>query len=868
MSRWLSRLTASTTLLAIVGLALHASAEVPFVEEVNSWCALNGRTPSAPISTAVPGGCETCHKPFTFDKINVVQPAFDEYKDAKKINDFSWFCPGVTPQNRPPVLAPIGPRSGSEGGTLTFTVSASDADGDRLRFTASDLPRGATFVDRGNGSAEFRWTPGFDQSGNYRVTFRVEDDGAPVGSDAEESVITIGNQNRPPTLATIGGHAAQEGQSLGFTVSASDPDGDALVFAALGLPTGARFTDNGNGTARLEWTPGFDRAGNYPMTITVTDRGTPAASDSESFTITVGDVNRPPVLSTIGNRDVAAGQALGIDLSASDPDGNSLSFSAADLPQGASFTDQRNGSARFSWQPRLDQSGSYRVTFSVTDDARPMASDSETITITVGAVNRPPVLDPIGNRTIDAGQTLSVALTARDPDGNRLTFSSSGLPSGALLTPGQNGTAQLSWTPSAVQVGNHRVTFTVVDDGAPMGSDFEEVTLTVVAQQQVNRPPVLDPVGNRSVLVGEPLTIRLTASDPDGDALRYSIEGTPAGASLTDRRDGTAELGWTPAAGQVGNHSVTFRVTDLGTPTETDFERITITVGAINRPPTLDPIGDQTGRVGETLRLSLHARDPDGNAVRFGLTGLPNGARFTDQRNGTALVEWTPSAAGTYRLMVTVEDDGAPRESAAQSFSIQVRAVEPPPAPGGTGVGDFHLRRAFWHRGHAMLFADGRGAPGGAEVEIVDAASGEVLGHATAHPRGHFRVRVRPFVAPCQVKARVDGVETAALSVLGAPDTCGEPGVLYLRLYMPSWNCARSELRVRGSRAPDDAVIVVDGAEVPLERMVDRHGRFDIRETLSSAPSHVEVGVVVDDEVWMLDPMPVRFADRVCRPRR
>jgi hypothetical protein len=78
----------------------------------------------------------------------------------------------VSNANRAPVLAAIGSKSVIEGSNLSFTVSASDANGDSLTYSASNLPSGATFS---ASTRTFRWTPGSSQSGSYSVTFSVSD---------------------------------------------------------------------------------------------------------------------------------------------------------------------------------------------------------------------------------------------------------------------------------------------------------------------------------------------------------------------------------------------------------------------------------------------------------------------------------------------------------------------------------------------------------------------------------------------------------------------------------------------------------------------------------------------------------------------
>ena len=299
------------------------------------------------------------------------------------------------------------------------------------------------------------------------------------GNESADSAEACYVPNRPPVLNAIGAKTVSENQLLEFTISASDPDGDALTYTVSNLPTGASFDA---ATQTFSWTPSYGASGNYTVIFTVTDNGTPIKSDSEAVTITVGDVNRPPVLNAIGAKTVSENQLLEFTISASDPDGDALTYTASNLPTGASFD---AATQTFSWTPGYGAAGNYTVTFTATDNGTPAQSDSETITITVGNVNRPPVLNTIGAKTVNENQLLEFTITASDPDGDALTYTAGNLPAGADF----DAAAQtFSWTPGYGTAGSYTVTFTVTDDGTPVQNDSETVTITVEIPED-NTPP-------------------------------------------------------------------------------------------------------------------------------------------------------------------------------------------------------------------------------------------------------------------------------------------------------------------------------------------------------------------------------------------
>ncbi len=243
----------------------------------------------SPVYRSINGGS-------TWEDISYNLPR-SNYGPAFSINPYSgeifvggasgtWVFPPPYNQNTPIytnsvqtlVLNAIGNKSVSENSLLTFTVNASDADGDAITYSATGLPSGATFVGQ-----TFSWTPDYNQAGSYQVTFIASDGKA---QDSNTITITVNNVNRPPVLAAIGNKSVNENSTLSFSISATDADGDTITYSAQNLPSGATFVGQ-----TFSWTPDYNQAGSYQVTFIASDGN---AQDSNTITITVNNVNRPP----------------------------------------------------------------------------------------------------------------------------------------------------------------------------------------------------------------------------------------------------------------------------------------------------------------------------------------------------------------------------------------------------------------------------------------------------------------------------------------------------------------------------------------------------------------------------------------------
>jgi hypothetical protein len=258
--------------------------------------------------------------------------------DGDKDSNVATVSIKVRPINDPPSMAAPEPQTVNEGQPLNLAITASDPDaGQKLTFSATGLPDGATLARTTATSAQFRWTPTYAQAGTYSISLKVDDDASPSLSDTKVLRITVTDVplfTAPTNMRVI------EGQSLSFDVAATSGMPLPVTFSVNDAPSGVALQNPQINGFQFRWTPNFTQAGAYLMNIKATMGGQPPVSEVRQVLITVLDAKHdfaedPADLTVIGNPGASSspkGGGLGSGMAVGDLDGDGIDDMAVGAP--------------------------------------------------------------------------------------------------------------------------------------------------------------------------------------------------------------------------------------------------------------------------------------------------------------------------------------------------------------------------------------------------------------------------------------------------------------------------------------------------------------------------------------------------------
>ena len=460
-------------------------------------------------------------------------------------------------------------------------------------------------------------------------------------------------------------------------IHATDADGDPLTFSkAFGpafMTVATTIPGTGSATGNIHLAPGAGDLGETTGAVSVTD-GTNI--DQRSFLIQVTLPGAAPVLVQPSDMSVEAGHVETQELHATDANGDPIEFYLWAGPSYVTvFTDDPGigtavGTVRAAPGPTLQDTAS--VYIGVTDG---VGVDVKAFLLTITNSNDAPVLAPIGDVNLRAGETRDVPLSATDANGDPLTFLKQLGPSIMTVTttdPGQGtatGVMHVESGPSDAGTFSARISVT---DG--FLSDEESFNVIVRA----NRGPFIAFIEAMTLHVEESATQTVSAIDFDGDPVQLSKASGPPYMTVVElppiNSTFRAEIQLNPLASNAGTTTGSIRASDGLISNTRSFN---ITVLPPNNPPVLAQPDDMTVVAGEQVEQPVSATDPDGDFVHIFKESGPDFVTVW-----ASLITVIPGVGDIGTAAVTVAATDSYYLKDTKTFTVTVTAGNfPPPCP-------------------------------------------------------------------------------------------------------------------------------------------------------------------------------------------
>lgn len=315
--------------------------------------------------------------------------------------------------------------------------------------------------------------------------------------------------------------------------------------------------------------------------------------------------NRPPVPDPV-TIAVYKGTSVPVTLTGSDPDGGPLTCTTSVSTTQLKGTLGGAGCNRtFTADPGT--SGTDSFSFRMTDN-KGLQSGSATVTLKI--VNRAPVATD-QTITVDPSQSVAVTLAGTDLDPGEAAALTCAPKLGATALGKVTGSGCAVTYTAGTKGGSDSFTFTVNDGFGGVATGTVHVTIG----PPPNQAPTATPL-TASATKGQPVTLSLSGTDPEGGPLTCLVPATTAQGKGTIGGTG-CDRTFTPDSRTTGTDSFTFRVVD---DKGLQSAPVTVTLTITNRVPVAT---DQTVTVGrgERVALTLAGSDPDpGETLTLGCT--------------------------------------------------------------------------------------------------------------------------------------------------------------------------------------------------------------------------------------------------------
>jgi VCBS repeat-containing protein len=561
---------------------------------------------------------------------------------------------GLTNVNEAPTVTSSGSVATIEDNAIAFTVVGADVDaGTTLQYTAGTASKGTV---TGGANGVFTYTPNADANGTDSFLVTVSDGKL---STTQTINVSIAAANDAPVLATIAAQSATEDAQKTFTVSATDVDANETLTYAIGTVTGGTATITGN---TVTFSPTANYNGPATVAVTVTDKA--GASATQTVNLTIAAVNDTPVLATVAAQSATEDTQKTFSVSATDVDANDTLTYAVGAVTGGTATITGN---TVTFSPTANYNGPATVAVTVTDAAG--ASATQTVNLTIAAVNDAPTAVADAAVSVVEGNSILINVAANDTDIEGSVVSLTGTPTASQGTVSIVD-GKLSYVAPRGYYGPVSISYAVTD-----GTSITTNTASLVT---VTQPTI----SRSAATVNEGGTATFTLNGAPNTDYAISLTGTAvagtdfAGAALnqvTTNASGVATFTLAPRLDKSTEGAETVIGSILGV---TGSQTITIQDASVNNvAPAFTSAATGTATEDTIQTFTLSATDGNAeDAVTYSLGAVTGG---TATLSGNT-VTFTPTANfnGAATIAVSASDGTA---TTSQTIAVTVSSVNDAP---------------------------------------------------------------------------------------------------------------------------------------------------------------------------------------------
>ncbi|MEC9249717.1 MAG: cadherin domain-containing protein [Pseudomonadota bacterium] len=602
----------------------------------------------------------------------------------------------VTNQNdNAPVITSAAAFNVDENQTTAFTGVATDGDGDAITYSLSGADAALFNIDANTGEVTFinapdRENPADADTDNVYEINLIASDGS--NQDVQAVTITVDNVNEAPSFTSAATASVAENQTTAIDADATDPEGQALTYTLSGADAALFNIDANTGEVTFVAAPDYESPADangdndYEITVTASD-GSNQVSQNVTITVTNQNDNAPAITSGAAF-SVDENQTAAFTGAATDADGDTVTYSLTGADAALFNIDANTGVVTFVSAPDFESpadannDNDYEVNLVASDGVN---TDVQAVTITVNDVSDvPPVITSSATGNAAENQTAAYTITATDADNSgTLVYSISGTDAALFSVNSSTGEVTFNSAPDFENPndsntdGVYQITVSVTDGDL---SDSQVVSITLT---NVDEAPVFASPTAFSVVEGQTGAFTASATDPEGNAITYSLSG--ADAALFSINSSTGEVTFTAAPdfdapGDADNDNI-YEVTvtaDDGAITTNQSVSVTVTEATGNTAPVF--VSGTSSSVSEN-QTSAYATQwtnaEEGDTITFSLSGTDASLFQVDSTTGEVSFVNAPdfeapgdgNSDNVYEFTLTINDGF---QDVSQNISVTV----------------------------------------------------------------------------------------------------------------------------------------------------------------------------------------------------